>query len=181
MALLARSEQNLIVCVQRDVIVIDPKTNEYTKTNIPLLVKGPKSDGESEDPGYVNDQESSDSERKNGKQRIDSHQIHLAAVSPCGKFVAVTTLGDKLLSVLRVSPTDGVSILSKRPFYRVASSLRFSPDSKLVIVADKTGLCYAYNTERDNVPQLPEADDHGKKLFGHLSIVLDILMTPNQG
>lgn len=180
MALLAKTELNLIVCIQRDVIVIDSQTNEYTKINIPLPVKKPKSDGESEDPGYADDQESSDSEKKNGKQRSESHQINLAAVSPSGKLIAVTTLGDKFLTVLRICPTNGVTILSKRPLYRVASSIRFSPDSKLVIVADKTGICYAYNAERNSALQIQEADDHGKKLFGHLSIVLDILMTPNQ-
>lgn len=55
---------------------------------------------------------------------------------------------------------------------RAASKIIFTPSDKSVVVADKTGDVYLYSLV-DNNPK-------GTLLLGHLSILLDVLITPDE-
>lgn len=171
MALIVGSKTHLVVCVLRDVIVINRATKNVNKITIPLQLKesresNGKSGGNNEDA----DDADSDGEEKN-VQTSPSNQIHLACISQCGTLLAVTTIGDKLLHILRINEReDTATVLAQQEVHRVASAIRFSPDSKLLLLADKTGGCFQIDIKQGD----------SKWILGHLSIVLDVLLTPNQ-
>ncbi|EDW66071.1 tRNA (guanine-N(7)-)-methyltransferase non-catalytic subunit wuho [Drosophila virilis] len=91
--------------------------------------------------------------------------------SPDRQLIALTTAGQKALLLYKSRP-EHAKLLSVRALARASSSLAFAPDSSSVLVTDKTGDCYRYDcVELEAPPQL---------LLGHLSIVYDILWTPDQ-
>lgn len=65
--------------------------------------------------------------------------------------------------------TDNFTLICKHQLPRAASKVVFSFDSQFVLVADKTGDALIYKTK--------DQSDPGKKVFGHLSLLTDILMT----
>lgn len=84
--------------------------------------------------------------------------------------MAITTTSDKFLFVYRFD--NGIlNLLRHQQLTRGTSTIRFTPDSKSLLVADKTGDCYIYTCE------VNEENHSGKWILGHCSIVLDILMT----
>lgn len=91
--------------------------------------------------------------------------------SPDCELIAVTTAGQKALLLYKNFPANA-KLLSVRPLERASSALAFAADSSSVLVTDKTGECYQYDcVGLHAAPRL---------LFGHLSIVYDILWTPDQ-
>lgn len=176
MALIVESPTHVIVCVHRDVIVVARNNNSVHKLTIPLNTKeNRENNGKNDDTNNVDDADDSDDGDaiRSNTQTSSSNQIHLACLSQCGTMLAVTTFGDKLLHILRVNGDNGApEIIGQREVFRVASAIRFSSDAKFILLADKTGGCYQID--------LKAADGPNKWLLGHLSIVLDILMTPDQ-
>lgn len=91
--------------------------------------------------------------------------------SPDRQLIAVTTAGQKALLLYKSRP-EHAQLLSVRSLERASSALTFAADSSSVLVTDKTGECYQYDcVQVEAAPRL---------LFGHLSIVYDILWTPDQ-
>ncbi|KAH8396145.1 hypothetical protein KR222_004131, partial [Zaprionus bogoriensis] len=91
--------------------------------------------------------------------------------SPDRQLIAVTTAGQKALLLYKSRP-EHAQLLSVRPLERASSAIRFASDSSSLLVTDKTGECYQYDcVQAQAAPRL---------LFGHLSIVYDILWTPDQ-
>lgn len=91
--------------------------------------------------------------------------------SPVKQLIAVTTAGQKALLLYQSFPVSA-KLLSVRPLERASSALAFAADANSVLVTDKTGECYLYDCV--GVHAAP------RLLFGHLSIVYDILWTPDQ-
>ncbi|XP_062139162.1 tRNA (guanine-N(7)-)-methyltransferase non-catalytic subunit wuho [Drosophila sulfurigaster albostrigata] len=92
--------------------------------------------------------------------------------SPDRQLIALTTAGQKALLLYKSRP-EHAKLLSIRPLARASSALRFAPDSSSLLVTDKTGDCYQFDCSAD-------VEAPPKLLLGHLSIVYDILWTPDQ-
>ncbi|PSN41202.1 tRNA (guanine-N(7)-)-methyltransferase non-catalytic subunit WDR4 [Blattella germanica] len=88
-------------------------------------------------------------------------------ISVSGRFLVLCT-SNKLVSLW-----DAVSwtLLSNRVSARVASKVKFVPSEEAIVLADKSGDAYEFSVK---CPHL-----EGKLLLGHLSMLLDILVTPN--
>lgn len=99
----------------------------------------------------------------------DGSVIQNIAVSPNGQVLAVTTTGDKLVYMYKILAIDKHELVSKRTLARISSAMAFSSDSRLLFIADKTGDCYEFDCENFDVP--------GKWILGHLSMLLDVLVT----
>ncbi|EDW06085.1 tRNA (guanine-N(7)-)-methyltransferase non-catalytic subunit wuho [Drosophila mojavensis] len=90
--------------------------------------------------------------------------------SPDRQLIALTTVGQKALLLYKSRPEHAL-LLSVRALARASSALAFAPDSSSVLVTDKTGDCYQYDCVEVEAPP--------KLLLGHLSIVYDIVWTPD--
>ncbi|GFG28999.1 hypothetical protein Cfor_00653 [Coptotermes formosanus] len=97
-------------------------------------------------------------------------EVHIVAadISSCEKYICLCT-SDKLLSLWE---TDNLSIISNRTSVRVASKVRFVPSVQAIILADKSGHVYSFSVEKPN--------EDGKFLLGHQSLLLDILVSPDE-
>ncbi|XP_023177219.1 tRNA (guanine-N(7)-)-methyltransferase non-catalytic subunit wuho [Drosophila hydei] len=91
--------------------------------------------------------------------------------SPDRQLIALTTAGQKALLLYKSRPEHAL-LLSARSLARASSAITFAPDSSSVLVTDKTGDCHQYDCVEVEAPP--------KLLLGHLSIVYDILWTPDQ-
>ncbi|XP_011500310.1 PREDICTED: tRNA (guanine-N(7)-)-methyltransferase non-catalytic subunit WDR4 [Ceratosolen solmsi marchali] len=67
--------------------------------------------------------------------------------------------------------TETLELISNRKMQRAASKVRFLPNNDIV-VADKSGDAYLFSTSKPN--------ENGQLLLGHLSMLLDILVTDDQ-
>lgn len=166
MAFVGKFKSLIVLCANRDIILSNSENESYSKTTVPINLSGPvagKTD-EADDSGNENDE--SKGPTKNGPGQI----THLA-VSDCGKLLAVTTHGDKSLHLYKLSGDCGVlELLSQRELIRGSSAMRFAPDSKSLLLADKTGECYTFDCDSDVTAK-------GSWILGHFSMVLDILLT----
>lgn len=87
-------------------------------------------------------------------------------ISPDSKQLALLTSITKRLLIYNLPIID-----APRTFFlpRTASKGRFTKDNKQIIIADKTGEVLIYNIHDEN--------SKGVKLLGHLSLLLDVLIT----
>lgn len=88
-------------------------------------------------------------------------------VSSDGQYLAVITSVSKQLLVYEFPLSEKC-----KSFFlpRSASKIRFTADNQQVLVADKSGDVLIYNIKTEN---------SGTKLLGHLSLLLDVLQTPD--
>ncbi|XP_076814316.1 tRNA (guanine-N(7)-)-methyltransferase non-catalytic subunit wdr4-like isoform X1 [Clavelina lepadiformis] len=119
--------------------------------------------------------------KSNGKQLSHAHvfkseqqgqEIDCAVFSHQHNYFAAL-FSDKTLHLWKVSEQWkelGVVDLKRR-----STSLAFGPDEKMVYVADKSGDLYGFTLNDDGVFQEDEQDP----VLGHISILLDIAVTPN--
>lgn len=98
-----------------------------------------------------------------------SSDIEDFCLSSNGEIGALTTK-DKSLYVLN-GLISNIQVASERKISRVSSAMKFLPDNKSLLLTDKSGDCYIY--------ELTSSDTSGKWILGHLSIVLDVLITPD--
>lgn len=101
----------------------------------------------------------------------DSHTIlirYCTALSPCGKWYATVTAKKTLL----LRETRSWSLISERNIERRPSKIIFTPKSDYVILTDKTGDVYSY--------AITNPSEKGKFLLGHVSVILDVLVTPDE-
>lgn len=100
-------------------------------------------------------------------KQSENDAISDVTLSPDGHYLAVVTSISKRLLVyeLHLSEKCKTFILP-----RSASKIRFTADNQQVLVADKSGDVLIYNIK---------TEDSGIKLLGHLSLLLDILQTPD--
>jgi len=114
----------------------------------------------------VKDTENEDSKENEFKKKTEPNKINSCCISACGKLLAVCD-DYKQISVWRV---PCLSLVYQQNLVRKASKVIFSPDSKHILVADKNGDVYKFETETPSEPKL---------LLGHLSMLLDIKMPSN--
>uniref|UniRef100_A0A1A9X5B0 tRNA (guanine-N(7)-)-methyltransferase non-catalytic subunit wuho n=1 Tax=Glossina brevipalpis TaxID=37001 RepID=A0A1A9X5B0_9MUSC len=105
-------------------------------------------------------------QQSHGNLRKESPIIQHVKLSSNSQVLAVTTSGQKALLLYKLRPEHG-KLISIRSLIRASSALVFSKNGKRLLVTDKTGDCYEYDC--DNILAKP------KLLFGHLSIVYDVL------
>lgn len=92
------------------------------------------------------------------------HISDVIASSDC-KYLALITASSKQLLVYELETRK---IYKNFILPRSASKIRFTPNNKNILVADKSGDVLIYDIDGDSM---------GKKLLGHLSLLLDILQT----
>lgn len=104
------------------------------------------------------------------KESTASTEVHIVAadISSCEKYIVLCT-SDKHMSLWNA---DNLSLISNRTSARVASKVRFVPSGRAIVLADKSGDAYSFSAEK------PYED--GKLLLGHLSMLLDILVSPDE-
>nr|XP_018906832.1 PREDICTED: tRNA (guanine-N(7)-)-methyltransferase non-catalytic subunit wdr4-like [Bemisia tabaci]XP_018906833.1 PREDICTED: tRNA (guanine-N(7)-)-methyltransferase non-catalytic subunit wdr4-like [Bemisia tabaci]XP_018906834.1 PREDICTED: tRNA (guanine-N(7)-)-methyltransferase non-catalytic subunit wdr4-like [Bemisia tabaci]XP_018906835.1 PREDICTED: tRNA (guanine-N(7)-)-methyltransferase non-catalytic subunit wdr4-like [Bemisia tabaci]XP_018906836.1 PREDICTED: tRNA (guanine-N(7)-)-methyltransf len=90
-----------------------------------------------------------------------------SAISPCGKWFAYS-INNKRLSVWDI---DNWQLVVSKKIPRGGSKICFTADSESVIVADKSGEVLSFN--------LDSSKEEGTFLLGHVSILLDMILTPD--
>lgn len=95
------------------------------------------------------------------------HVLTTAQFSDDGKYLVVCTNRKQLC----LYGTKNFELLANRTLARAASRVRFTPRND-IIVADKTGDAYLFSTENPSRT--------GELLLGHLSMLLDVLVTSNE-
>lgn len=178
MALIAKSEEFFILCAQRNILVFNTKDQTHSLVQVPEIPrKKTESNGgideksENQDKNGNND-ENNDEEPINEHGKVEFGDINRITVSPCNRLVAVTTISDKFLFIYQFE-SGILNLIHSYQLGRATSAIRFTPDSKHLLVADKTGDCYIHNCQPNQLNSEP------KWILGHLSIVLDVLMTRN--
>lgn len=173
MASIFKTRDLIVICIQRSIFVYNNKSKTCNSTNLPIVVKRAAKNEESKDE----DENENEKDEQNGKEDNSASSGHIthACISECGNILAVSTAGNKTLFVLVLdSERNLFQVKSKFELVRGCSAVRFSANSKAVLLADKTGDCFEFQWNNEG------ASDKGKWLLGHFSMILDILMTPDQ-
>lgn len=158
MALIAKLDQHLLLTVQRSIYTIHVGNQTICATDVPVIdKKAPQTQTNGDENG------DNDGDAPNGLNHIN----HLDSCA-ANRLVAITTI-DKFLFLYRFGNDGRLTLVRQVPLVRSTSKIRFSPDGKQVLVADKTGDCYTVSCDDEN----PEV----KWILGHCSLVLDIMMT----
>lgn len=166
MALIAKNKSLIVLCANRDIIIFNLNNESSSRTNVPI-----KSTGSSGAKAPEADDSDNENNEPKGPTKLTPGQITHLAVSNCGKLLAATTYGDKLLHLYKLKADDGsLELLSQRELVRGSSAMRFTPNSKSILLADKTGDCYTFDCDGDVVAK-------GEWILGHFSMILDILLT----
>lgn len=168
MALLNTIDKTILFAAKREVKFFDSTGTNVFKLSLPKF--DPKNAKQTED----NDEDDEQSEEivtkiKPGGSSKDDSVIQNLAVSPNGQLLVITTTGDKLVYLYKILSTDKHELVSTRPLPRISSAIVFSSNSRKFYIADKTGDCYEYDCEN--------LESAGKWILGHLSMLLDVLVT----
>lgn len=146
-------DKYVIFCAERNIFVFDTESYTHTITNIPQIAQKQKNASQNENNCTIDD-----------KKNEGSCPNHLTTISK--RFFAVAT-SDKFLFIYEFN--NGVlKVISTHQLARSPSSIKFTPDSEGVLVADKSGDCYIYECG---------SETEGRWILGHCSMVLDILMS----
>lgn len=89
-------------------------------------------------------------------------------ISESGKWATISSLDKNLI----LYDLNAWKTVSSRYLARAASRIRFTPSNDYIIVADKSGDVYKYSVNNPDEPGTP--------LLGHMCIILDILITPDE-
>lgn len=167
MALLTTIDKTILLAAKREVKFFNSNGTNISKLTLPQF--DPKNAKQTEE----NDDDDEPTEGVVAPKKPDSSKddsvIQNIAVSPNGQLLVITTTGDKLVYMYKVLAADKHELVSKRVLARISSSMAFSSDSRYVYIADKTGDCYEFDCEN--------LDATGKWILGHLSMLLDVLVT----
>ncbi|XP_011193649.1 tRNA (guanine-N(7)-)-methyltransferase non-catalytic subunit wuho [Zeugodacus cucurbitae] len=173
MTTLLYAEPELIIALNTKVIFVNPndfqifKEIEIPKDLSEVGLKAPKTNSEGDGEG---DSEQAKVTKKLKEVKTELPSILHVELSPDRSLCAVTTAGQKAVLLYQCRP-EHAKLVSARSLARASSALTFSKDSKVLLVTDKSGDCYKYDCVNfEEEPQL---------LLGHLSIVYDVLWTPN--
>lgn len=155
------------------VLCIDTTTGIFKYASIPPLSESdannakPKQQTENAKPK----QQTENAEPETISQKTNSEDYsHLnlgtcLALSSCSSFLAVCT-SDKNLTVWNLSTME---VMKQWKTARKVSSIKFDSGSTQLFVADKAGDCFCYS--------LSTPTDQGKLILGHLSMLLDVVVS----
>ncbi|XP_008217681.1 tRNA (guanine-N(7)-)-methyltransferase non-catalytic subunit wdr4 [Nasonia vitripennis] len=143
-------DSNVILCSGDNVLVYNLESKTKNVITLPKLV------AEKEIKAH-------------NREDIESfHTLTSVAFSDDGQYFLVCTNRKQLCLY---STRDGFKLVSNRTMPRAASRVRFHSNND-VVVADKSGDAYLFSSSRP--------DEAGQLLLGHLSMLLDILVTDDQ-
>ncbi|KAG8228172.1 hypothetical protein J437_LFUL014407 [Ladona fulva] len=91
-----------------------------------------------------------------------------ADISRCGQYIAMVSSEKHLL----LWNTNNWELMNVRMLPRRPSRVRFTPISVEILVADKAGALYSYPLYDDS--------SNGKLILAHLSMLLDVIVTPDE-
>ncbi|XP_055844755.1 tRNA (guanine-N(7)-)-methyltransferase non-catalytic subunit wuho [Episyrphus balteatus] len=158
--------QELIIALNKNIIFVNPNDLQiYKEVSIP------------EDLAKCDiisiDSHADDESQQNTKSKtpIEPPSIQHVQLSSNGILLAVTTAGQKALLLYQCRP-EHAKLVSVRSLARASSAISFSANDKQLLVTDKTGDCYLFDCENYQQP--------GKLILGHLSVVYDVLLTPDE-
>ncbi|XP_054283107.1 tRNA (guanine-N(7)-)-methyltransferase non-catalytic subunit wuho [Macrosteles quadrilineatus] len=158
------------ICANSDVVSVSCGT----KTVITRLSDGVLFPFKHSDIGETIITEVNDDTHTNNKASSDSEEIGIGLaccdISSNGHLMAFCTLG-KLLCVVDLQDSKP-SIIKVCKLIRGAGKVRFTPVNNHLVVADKSGDVYLFQPQSD--------DNSGQLILGHLSLLLDILVTPDE-
>jgi len=141
------------------IFIVNTLSGEYEQINIPPIQQ------------EIKPPESKDEKKTEVHQEVRLEDVsHIKtgtclAFSECGSFLAACT-PSKNLTIWRISNHE---LLKQWITPRKVSSLTFTHKNQL-IVADKAGDCYTYSF-------LTSSEEKGKLILGHLSYILDVVIT----
>lgn len=168
MALLSTINATILLAAKREIKFFDSTGTNVFKLTLPTF--DPKNAKPTEDNENDDDDEPAvEIVEPKKSDASDGSVIQNIAVSPNGHLLVITTTGDKIVYTYKILATDKQELVSKRALSRISSSMIFSSDSRHLYIADKTGDCYEFDCENFEVA--------GKWILGHLSMVLDVLVT----
>lgn len=177
MALLAKIQDILVFSAQRKVFILNTRDQTHSITQVPRIVRKKPEKNASGNGNAVeknDDKMDQQNEENDDESNVDNGQtefgdINHLTVSSTDSKVAVTTVGDMFLFIYQLN-NGSLKLLQKHQLARAANVLKFTPDSKQLLIVDKSGDCSILDcqTEQPNEPNW---------IFGHLRIVLDALMT----
>lgn len=177
MALIAKSQEYAILCAKRQIFVFNTIDQTHSSVQLPQIPRKRIERSGSVDEKSAEQEKNGDNHGNNDAESTEHGNegfgdINRLTISPCNRLIAVTTISDKFLFLYQ---RDGgaLNLLHSYQLSRATSALRFTPDSKHLLIADKTGDCYSYDCQQN------PSSDETKWILGHLSIVLDILMSNN--
>ncbi|KAK3926975.1 tRNA (guanine-N(7)-)-methyltransferase non-catalytic subunit WDR4 [Frankliniella fusca] len=87
--------------------------------------------------------------------------------SCCGRWLAAYSSAKQLL----IWEAKEWSLISERYMPKTASSMKFTPDSQAIVIVDKAGDAVLFSTQ--------DLQKEGEVILGHLSMLLDVLLTPD--
>lgn len=149
-------DKYVIFCAERIIYVFDTESYTHTITSIPQIAQKKKNTSENDNLSTIDD-----------NKYEGSGLNYLTTISKCKRFLAITTSSDKCLFIYEFN-NGLLKLISTHQLARSPSSIKLTPDSKSVLVADKTGDCFIYECG---------SEAEGRWIFGHCSMVLDILMS----
>lgn len=124
-------------------------------------------------------QQQQQKQSSNGNNAVDKVQIVALEVHQEQSLLAVAT-SDKSLYLFEIDAdgngTEGgmLKLLSRRMVSRTSSCMKFAPNGKFLVVCDKGGDCYRYDCDD------ADCKKPGRWLLGHMSQVLDVLVTADE-
>lgn len=167
MALITTIDSTILLAAKREIKFFDSTGANISTLTLPQF--DPKNAKQTEE----NDDDDEQADGEVAPKKLDSSKdgsvIQNIGVSPNKQLLAVTTTGDKLVYFYKILAVDKHELVSKRVLARISSSMAFSSDSRYVYIADKTGDCYEFDCEN--------LESTGKWILGHLSMLLDVLVT----
>lgn len=167
MALIARTNEYIILSALRNIFVFNTKDKKHLLTQVPEIprkITTVKNDAK-------NGKQDKEDDGDEDKCATEFGDINNLTVSPSNELVAVTTSGDKFLFLYQMMTNGTLNLLRSVQLGRSTSVIRFAPNSINLLIADKAGDCSIVDCRPEQV------NSEAKWILGHLSIVLDILLT----
>ncbi|KAK3103648.1 hypothetical protein FSP39_020744 [Pinctada imbricata] len=116
----------------------------------------------------VKGDDNEDDDKAQTKDVVCKNKVLCMAFSRSGKYFAVC---DDVKRVLLYQSSEDYRLLSQRSVPKRCSALTFTHDESYVLVADRHGDVYRLSVAKET--------EEGKLLLGHLSMLLDIVLTRN--
>lgn len=103
------------------------------------------------------------------EELLESYEILDIIKSPNEQLIAISTKYKEIF--LYTLNGNDLQMKTMKRVPRIANGFTFSPDSGILLVCDKSGDCYSID--------MYDLESKPKWILGHLSMLLDIIFTPD--